>query len=95
MTDRQLYIRKIQAKLDEWNADIDKLQAKADGANAEMHLRLRQEVEHLKQQREKVTKQLAALQKASGSAWDDVKDGLENSWNALDNAMASAWSRFK
>ncbi len=95
MTDRELYIQKIKAKFDEWNADIDKLQAKAEGANAEMRLKLREEVKHLKQQREEATKRLAALQKASGSAWDDIKDGLENSWKALDKAVASAWSRFK
>ena len=95
MTERQLYIDKMKAKLDEWNADISKLQAKADGASANMQLKFRQEVEHLKQQRAEAAEKLAALQKASDSAWDDLKAGLEKSWHSLDKAISSAWSRFK
>ncbi|MFA5699696.1 MAG: hypothetical protein WC913_00265 [Desulfuromonas sp.] len=95
MTERQLYIKKMRAKLDEWKADISKLQAKADGASAEMQLKFKQEIKHLKQQREETAEKLEALQKAGDSAWDDLKAGLEKSWRSLDKAVTSAWSRFK
>ncbi len=32
MTDKDAYVQKLHAKLDEWNAEIDKLKAKADKA---------------------------------------------------------------
>ncbi|MDD2557771.1 MAG: coiled coil domain-containing protein [Desulfuromonadaceae bacterium] len=94
MDKRQIYIDKMKAKLDEWNADISKLQAKADGASANMQLKFRQEVEHLKQQRAEAAEKLAALQKASDSAWEDLKVGLENSWHELGKSVTSAWSKF-
>ncbi|MDY0211880.1 MAG: hypothetical protein RBR06_02610 [Desulfuromonadaceae bacterium] len=44
-----------------------------------MHLRFRQEVEHLKQQRAEAAGNFTALQEASDSEWDDLNAGLENS----------------
>jgi len=32
MADKDAYVQKLHAKLDEWNAEIDKLKAKADKA---------------------------------------------------------------
>ncbi len=95
MTERQLYIDKMKAKLDEWNAEINKLQAKADGASAELQLKFKQDIKHLKEQRKQIAEKLQAVQKASDSAWDDLKAGLEKSWHSLDKAISSAWSRFK
>ena len=36
---RDAYVQKLKAKMDEWNAEIDKLAAKADQADAETKIK--------------------------------------------------------
>ncbi len=95
MNDREVYIDKMKAKLDEWNADINKLQAKANGAEADMKQKYDQEIQHLKEQREEAADKLAELQKAGDGAWKDLKSGMEDAWNSLGKSVDSAFSRFK
>lgn len=95
MSDRNAYIKKMQAKLDEWNADIAKLEAKADGAEADMKIKYNQKVDVLKKHREKATTKLMEVRNASEEAWDDIKAGMENARDSIDNAVKSALSKFK
>ena len=95
MSDRDAYIKKMKAKLDEWNADIAKLEAKADGAVADMKIDYNEKIDALKEQREEAKVKLGELQNASEEAWKDLKAGMENSWNSLGEAVKSALSKFK
>jgi len=38
---------------------------------------------------------LNELQQASETAWEDLKAGVENAWDSLENAMKKAASRFE
>ena len=58
MSDRTAYIKKMKAKLDEWNADIAKLEAKADGAEADMKIKYNEKIDALKEQREEAAAKL-------------------------------------
>lgn len=92
MSDRDLYIKKMKAKLDEWNADIAKLEAKADGAEADMKIKYNEKITVLKGQREEAAAKLMELRNASEDAWEEIKAGLENAWDSLDKAVKSALS---
>lgn len=48
MSSRDEYIRKMQAKLEEWNAEIDKLSAKAGDVTAEVKIEYSDHIESLK-----------------------------------------------
>lgn len=95
MSNRDAYIKKMKAKLDGWNADIAKIEAKAESAEADMEIKYNQKIDELKQQREKATAQLDELQNSGDEAWEDIKAGLDNAWESLGNAVNSALSRFK
>ena len=95
MTNREAYIKKMKAKLDEWNADIAKIEAKAESAEADLKIKYNQKIDELKQQREKATTQLHELQNSGDEAWEDIKAGLDKAWDSLGNAVNSALSRFK
>jgi peptidoglycan hydrolase CwlO-like protein len=58
MADKDAYVQKLHAKLDEWNAEIDKLKAKADKAEADSRVEYQKQIENLKQKREKAQKSL-------------------------------------
>lgn len=94
MKTRDVYVKKVQAQLDDWDADIKKLRAKADKASANATLEYKSQIETLKQKRERAGKKLDELKSASDDAWEDLKKGLESATSALGNALKSAAARF-
>ena len=47
MNDKELYQQKMQARLDEWKADVDKLKAKASGSSADVQLDMNRQIKAL------------------------------------------------
>lgn len=83
MDDKELYQQKMQSQLDEWNADLDKLKAKAAGASADAQLQLNQQVEALQPYVDQAKAKLAALGDATEDGWDAGKQSLESAWGSL------------
>lgn len=95
MSNREEYVEKMKAKLDELNAEVDRLEAKAKGTEADLRIKYDGEIQKLKEHREKAKAKLSEFQKAGDSAWQDLKIGLQGAWDILDEAIKSASSRFK
>jgi hypothetical protein len=83
---KEAYEKKLQAQLDEWGAEIDKLKAKADKAEADAQLDYYKEIEELRTNQEVANKKLSELKEASEDAWEDLKAGIESAWDSLSNA---------
>lgn len=62
MSDRDAYVDKMKAKIDEWNADLAKLEARSRGAEADMRVKYDQQIKELREQRERAEKRLKELQ---------------------------------
>ena len=77
MTTKEAYLKKAHAKLDEWNADLDKMKAKLSAADAEVKIKLNDTVKKLEAQRDEMKQKLAELESASEDAWEDIRDGME------------------
>ena len=92
---RDAYVRKVKAKLDEWNAEIDKLEAKARQKEAEIKTDYQERIDVLETKREEANDKLAALQSAGDAAWQDLKSGVELAASALGEAVKSARTRFQ
>ncbi len=92
---KKAYQKKLQAQLDEWSVEIEKLQAKADKAEADAQLEYYKEIEELRSMQEAASSKLAELKDAGDDAWEDLKAGLDSAWNSLGNALRSATNRFK
>lgn len=58
MSNQDAYVKKIKAKLDEWNADISKLEAKAKGAQADLEIDYKDKISSLKQQKKEVSEKV-------------------------------------
>lgn len=95
MSSRDEYIRRIHAKLDDLNAEIDLLAAKADGVSADVKKEYQEQIEALKAKQAVARQKVAELQLAGGSAWEDMKSGIDLAWTAMGEAIDSARSRFK
>ncbi|MCK5779202.1 MAG: coiled coil domain-containing protein [Rhodospirillales bacterium] len=94
MSNKQAYQQKVQAQLDEWSAEIDKLRAKADKADADAQIALNREIDDLRDKKNQAREKLDELSDASEGAWEDLKTGIESASNQLGQALRSAQSRF-
>lgn len=94
MDEKSAYRQKLEARFDQWRAEIDKLQAKATEAGADARLEYQEEIEKLRDQQEDARAKLDELDNASDEAWEDLKSGIENAWDDLGEAVKSARERF-
>ncbi len=92
---RDAYVQKLKAKIDEWNADIDKLTAKADQTQAEAKIKYQQELEDLRGKRQELEDKIADLQSSGESAWEELKQGVESSWEVWKASFSRAKTAFE
>ena len=92
---RDAYVQKLKAEMAELDAEIEKLAAKADQADAAAKIEYHRQLENLRAKRNDLEENFAELQKAGEAAWEDLKQGLENSWEILKTSLAKAKSEFE
>lgn len=95
MSSRDEYIRRMQAKLDEWNADIDSLTVKAGEVSADARSECNEQIASLKAKQTAARQKIDELQHSGEGAWEDLKTGIELAWSAIGEAIDSARSRFR
>ena len=95
MSKKDAYVQKLHAKIDEWNADIDKLTAKASQVEAESKIEYQKQIETLKNKRDEVEKKVSEISRSGEEAWNDLKAGIDLAWEAMNEAVKSATSRFR
>jgi predicted RNase H-like nuclease (RuvC/YqgF family) len=94
MTSRHEYIDKLKGKLDEWDADIDELEERAQKAKTNLQFELKDQITALKLKRDIAKLKLAEIKDASEEAWEDVRTGAEQAWSDLKEAIEKARSHF-
>ena len=94
MSDKQAWEKKLEAQLEEWRADIAKMEARSKKAGADAQADYERELKRLRKLRDESEDELKKVRAASESAWQDMRKGAEASWDAMTKAMRDAWSRF-
>lgn len=94
MSTKDAYQQKLEAKLREWNAEIERMQAKAEQAEADARVRYQSEIRRLEEERARAEAKLEELRQSSDEAWDELKHGMENAWASLEDAMKRARDKF-
>ncbi len=92
---RKAYEEKLDAQLDEWNAQIALLKAKADKVKAEAKIEYYKTIEALQHKQDEVGEKLHELKTAGDEAWEDLKTGAEKAWAEVETAFHQATSKFK
>jgi chromosome segregation ATPase len=95
MTDKELYQKKMQAQLDEWKADVDKLRARASRAGADTQLKMNEQIKALDSRIAEGKAKLSALSRAGEDAWESIRDGVDSAWDSLKSAVSDAAAKFK
>ena len=95
MSDKELYLQKMQSQLDQWKAEVDKLKAKASGASADAQLEMNKQIGALDGKIEEGKAKLSELAEATEDAWESIKEGTESAWDSLKSAVSDAAAKFK
>jgi hypothetical protein len=95
MMDKELYQRKLQAQLDEWKADVDKLRARASRASADTQLKMNEHIKALDSKIAEGKVKLSELSRAGEDAWESIREGVDSAWNSLKSAVSDAAAKFK
>ena len=92
---RKAYEEKLDAQLEEWNAQIALFKARADKAKAEAKIEYYKTIEVLQHRQDEARAKLSELKTAGDDAWEDLKTGAEKAWAEVKAAFHSAASKFK
>lgn len=95
MRSRDEWVEKVKGKLDEWNAELDRLEAKARTAKRERRAQYERQISRLKEYRSRAREELEEVQRASDDAWDELKEGAQKSWRALVEGFRAALDEFR
>ncbi|MGD8993187.1 MAG: hypothetical protein PVI00_17145 [Desulfobacterales bacterium] len=95
MKAKEAYVQKLHAKIDEWNADIDKLVAKADQLEASSRIEYEKQIEALKNKRNEIKEKISELNRSGEGALEDLKGGIDLALEAMNEAIKSATARFR
>ena len=89
------YVQKLKARLDEWNAEIKKLAADAEHAEAQTKIDYEKKLEELKRKKEELEEKIVAVEGGRQSSWEDFKEGVDNSWKIFKRTLSKTKSEFK
>ena len=91
---RDLFIDKLTVLLKKWNAELDKLEAEAQKAQLDARTQINRRIQDLRSRKLEAEERLAEVKQAGEGAWDQFKEGaqdtLEDVRNALETARAEA-----
>ncbi len=93
--DRKAFINTLTAKLKQWDDDIDRLEAKAQKAKAEVKADYNKHIQDLRDKKKAAQERLEEVKHAGEEAWEDLKSGSVEAYDSLKNAFQSAMSKFK
>ena len=92
---RKAYEEKLDAQLEEWNAQIALLKARADRAKAEAKIEYNKTIEAFQHRQDEARAKLHELKTSGDEAWEDLKTGAEKAWAEVKTAFHDAISKFK
>lgn len=95
MSNRDEYIRKMQAKLEEWNTEIDALTAKAGEVKADVRNEYNELIASLKIKQSAARQKIVEFQHVGESAWEELKSGTDQAWASIRETIDLIKSRFK
>lgn len=95
MANRDEYVEKLKARLDEWNADLARWEAKAKTAQTDTRVEYDRRIDALRQQRDGAIEQLKRVQSSAGEAWQDLARGADDAWDKMREAFEKARAHFQ
>ena len=94
MSKRDEYVEKLKVKLDQWNNDLEKLEAKAEHVKDDLKEKYHEEIKVVQEKRGDIKGKLKELISCSENAWEELKVGAEAVGEKLNMAIERVHSKF-
>jgi len=88
---RDEYVQKLKAQIDQWNAQMSKWEM----ASQEVKNKYLQQLDEAKVRRDEAIEEMKRLQSASADAWTQVMKGAETAFTAMQGAFEKARQGFE
>ncbi len=88
MAKRDEYVERVKKRLDEWNADIKKMEDAYEKAEAGARLRLKEQIQSLRRHREEAQEQVRRIEDAAEEVWHEIARGAEEAWKLIGDVFA-------
>lgn len=95
MEEKSAYQEKFEARLREWKAKIEQLEAWAGQVKADAKIEYQEKIRELKEKEKAARSKLEELKKSGSEAWRELKGGLEKAGDDLKSALEKVVSKFK
>jgi len=93
MDTRDAFIAKLKAQLDEWDVELDQMEACARKAQTDQQIAYHEHIADIRQHRDDFQQRLAQIQQATGNAWEEMTQGVEDAWARIGQAFVNARAR--
>lgn len=93
--ERKAYADKLRAEIEEWNAEIGLLRAKAKSATADTRVEYERHINDLERRRDDLDAKLEEVSRSGSGAWEDIKRGADQAWKEMSDAVKNAVNRFQ
>lgn len=94
METKESYQKKMEDQLENLQTKIDELKVKASLAKADAKDAYREQLDALSTKQQEAQVKLQELKASSKNAWNDIKTGMENTWDELQTTFNKAASHF-
>jgi hypothetical protein len=95
MLTRDEYVAKMQGQLDQWSAEMDALEAKAQKTQADAKVKYQEQLVALRAKRQEGKEKLEAIKSATEDSWEQLKAETENIWEAFKDSVYAFKTHFK
>jgi chromosome segregation ATPase len=89
------YLTRLTAQLDEWRSQLNLLDERANQLFADARKDYTEELDALIEDYDGAEGSLVELQQTSEQVWDDLKAGMDEALERLEDALETARSRFQ
>ena len=95
MNNRDEYVEKMKAQLDQWERQTVMWEAAAREATSEAKMELEKQVGIMKSRADDLVFRMELLKSASADAWQEIARGADEARKAMQDAFEKARFRFK
>ena len=88
MAKRDEYVERVKKRLDDWNADIRRLEDAYDKAEHGARHRLQEQIQSLRRHREEAQEQVRRIEDAAEEVWHEIAKGAEEAWKLIGDVFS-------
>jgi chromosome segregation ATPase len=92
---KDAYRQKAEAKIEEHQAKLNAIRAKAKGATADARLDAEKRIGDLEEKLDAAKKRIADIGDAAEDTWEELTKSLDSAWDDIAGGIKNALARFK